>query len=80
MAERFSRGIGSCYAYTQYDIAAMSDAELSQEIRSLGFWDTDLLRDLCWRAGLIDEWEEADGDNFEDIAYKAAEKLGVEID
>ena len=58
----------------------MSDAELSQEIRSLGFWDTDLLRDLCWRAGLIDEWEEADGDNFEDVAYKAAEKLGVEID
>lgn len=79
MAERFSRGIGS-YAYTEYDIAAMSDAELAQEIRSLDFWDTDLLRDLCWRADLIDEWEEADGDNFEYIAYKAAEKLGVEID
>ena len=40
----------------------------------------DLLRDLCWRADLIDEWEESDGDNFEDVAYKAAEKLGVEID
>lgn len=36
MAERFSRGIGS-YSYTEYDIAAMSDAELAQEIRSLDF-------------------------------------------
>ena len=31
------------------------------------------------QAGLADEWEEADGESFEAVLFKAAEALGVEI-
>lgn len=76
MSERFEMHLGTNYdpAY----ICSLSDEELAKEIRELGEWDTDLLRDLCWRAGIIEEWEEAE-DDFEEVAFKAAEKLGVEI-
>ena len=76
MSERFDMHLGTNYdpAY----ICSLSDEELAKEIRELGEWDTDLLRDLCWRAGIIEEWEEAE-DDFEEVAFKAAEKLGVEI-
>ena len=76
MANRFEEF--SDRRYWSY-LDGLSDAELAQEIKDFDFWDTGLLRELCWRADLIDEWEEAD-DNYMDIAYKAAEKLGVEID
>ena len=76
MTERFVTNLGTNYdpAY----ICGLSDEELAQKIRELGEWDTDLLRDLCWRADIIEEWDEAEGD-FEAVAYKAAEILGVEI-
>ena len=76
MSERFEMHLGTNYdpAY----ICSLSDEELAKEIRKLNEWDPDLLRDLCWRAGIIEEWEEA-GDDFEEVAFKAAEKLGVEI-
>ena len=34
---------------------------------------------LCDAAGMADEYKAADGDNFESVIYKAAERLGVEI-
>ena len=76
MSERFEMHLGTNYdpAY----ICSLSDKELAKEIRELGEWDTDLLRDLCWRADIIEEWDEAE-DDFEAVAYKAAEILGVEI-
>ena len=76
MSERFEMRLGTNYdpAY----ICSLSDEELAKEIRELGEWDTDLLRDLCWRADIIEEWDEAE-DDFEAVAYKAAEILGVEI-
>ena len=76
MSERFITHLGTNYdpAY----ICSLSDEELAKEIRELGEWDTDLLRDLCWRADIIEEWDEAE-DDFEAVAYKAAEILGVEI-
>ena len=37
------------------------------------------LRTLCDAAGMADEYKAADGDNFEAVIYKAAERLGVEI-
>ena len=72
MSERFDMHLGTNYdpAY----ICSLSDEELAKEIRELGEWDPDLLRDICWRAGIIEE-----GDDFEAVAFKAAEKLGVEI-
>ena len=76
MSERFITHLG-----VNYDpkwLCSLSDEELAKEIRELGEWDTDLLRDLCWRADIIEEWDEAE-DDFEAVAYKAAEILGVEI-
>ena len=76
MNERFITHLGLNYdpAY----ICGLSEEELAEKIRESNEWDTDLLRDLCWRADIIEEWDEA-GDDFETVAYKAAEILGVEI-
>lgn len=64
----------------QDEIIDMTDEELAIAIRSdSDSWDMDLLRELCWRADLLDEWIKADGETFEDVAYKAAEIVGVEI-
>ena len=37
------------------------------------------LMTLCEAAGMADEYKAADGDSFEAVIYKAAERLGVEI-
>lgn len=44
-----------------------------------GEWDMDAARELCEDAGILDEWEAADGDNFEAVIYKAADILGVNL-
>ena len=44
-----------------------------------GEWDLDDCKELCKAAGLLDEWEAANGENFEAVMHKAAELLGVEI-
>ena len=53
--------------------------ELAAEIRSNSEWDMDQLTELCELAGMADEWKEADVESFEQVAFAAAEKLGVEI-
>lgn len=55
------------------------EQELAEEIRSSQEWDLDQLRELCELAGMEAEWEAADGETFEQVAFQAAEKLGVEI-
>ena len=62
--------------YTDYERAN----EIATTLRSSGEWDFDLLKELCEIAGLKEEWNNSDGENFEDVAYKAAEILGVDID
>lgn len=52
---------------------------LAEKIRNLSEWDAELLKEFCDLAELSREWEEADGEGFESVAYKAAEILGVEI-
>ena len=59
-------------------ICMLSDEELAEEIRKSPEWEEDLLRDLCYRADMLDEWEAA-GDDFESVAFAAAEKLGLDI-
>ena len=54
--------------------------EIATTLRSSGEWDFDLLKELCELAGLEEEWINSDSDNFEGVAYKAAEILGVDID
>ena len=60
-------------------LAEMSDSELAKEISDSEVWEPEYLADLAWRAGLWEEWQDADGDTFESVAFKAAEILGVEI-
>ena len=54
--------------------------EIATALRSSGEWDFDLLEELCEIAGLEEDWNNSDGENFEDVAYKAAEILDVDID
>ena len=54
--------------------------EIATALRSSGEWDFDLLEELCEIAGLEEEWNNSDGETFEDVAYKAAEILDVDID
>ena len=56
-----------------------SAEQLAEEIRNEKTWVLEQLAELCEMAGLSEEWEAADGDSFEAVAYKAAETLGVEI-
>ena len=53
--------------------------EIAQEIRAMDTWDMELLKKLCALANLEEEWEQADGETFEEVANKAAETLGVEL-
>ena len=62
--------------YTDYERAN----EIATELRSSGEWDFELLEELCELAGLEEEWDNSDSENFEGIAYKAAEILDVDID
>lgn len=58
----------------------MNNNELAEKIRNSETWNYDLLAELCDRAGIFEEWKNADGETFESVAYKAAEILGVNID
>ena len=53
--------------------------EVAEELRTSGEWVPELCEELCELAGLADEWKEADGESFEQVLYKAAEILNVEI-
>ena len=53
--------------------------EIAKEIKEMGTWDMELLKELCEAADMLEEWNAADGETFESVAFKAAEKLGVEI-
>lgn len=53
--------------------------EIAERIRNSNTWNEEDCRELCKLAGLEHEWEEADGETFEAVVYKAAEILEVEI-
>ena len=54
--------------------------EIATTLRSSGEWDFELISELCEIAGLEEEWNDSDEYTFEDVAYKAAEILDVDID
>lgn len=54
--------------------------EIAKEIRESSTWNEELLAELCCLAGLEKEWQEADGETFESVVYKASEILNVSID
>ena len=55
--------------------------ELAAKIRAAKTWVEveGELRTLCEAAGMADEYKAADGDSFEAVIYKAAERLGVDV-
>jgi hypothetical protein len=53
--------------------------EIAEEIRKSDTWDQKLLAELCHLADMAAEWHDADGETFEQVAYTAAAKMGVEI-
>lgn len=76
MTNRFNESTG-CH-FNPEVLCDMTDEELAKAIRDLSYWDEDLVRDLCWRADIPDEEYNA-AESPEDIVYKAAEILHVEI-
>ena len=57
----------------------LTNKMLAAEINEYDYWDEIACRELCKRAGLETEWENADSDNFEEIIYHSAEILDVYI-
>lgn len=53
--------------------------KIAEALRSADTWDMDLARELCETAGMAEAFDAADGDSFEEIILRAADKLGVEI-
>lgn len=57
-----------------------SEAEkVAEKIRKNPVWDPEDCRELCDMAGILQEWEESDGEGFETVVEKAAEILKVDI-
>lgn len=61
------------------NLRSLSLNELAETIRNNPCWDEETLAELCSRAGMSSEWEAANPDTFEAVAFAAAETLGVEI-
>lgn len=66
-------------AYVAENYPSEEAVELAERIKNADEWNAEDLAELCEMAGLVKEWQEADGETFEQVAYKAAEILGVEI-
>lgn len=60
------------------EYAQMTDKELAEEINSYGYWDAEMVKELCYRAGLKDEY--TNSEDIEPVVYKAAQILNVELD
>ena len=54
--------------------------EIATTLRSSGEWDFEILEERCKNAGFEELWLNSDSETFEDVAYKAAEILDVDID
>ena len=52
---------------------------LAKEIKESEVWENSLCEKLCYEAGMEEEYKEADGESFEKVVMKGAEKLGVDI-
>lgn len=59
--------------------ASLSLDELAEEINNNREWDTEQLQELCYRADMEDEWEQATDESFETVINEAADKLEINI-
>lgn len=60
----------------EIDYATAED--VAEAINACTEWDINLCEALCELADMSDEWDAAEED-FENVIYAAAEKLGVEV-
>ena len=54
-------------------------AELEKRFKQSDKWDIKNCEELVKLADMEKEFEEADGENFEKVLEKAADKLGIEL-
>lgn len=59
--------------------ASLSLNELAEEINNNSEWDTEQLQELCYRADMEEEWEQATDETFEYVINEAADKLEINI-
>lgn len=52
-------------------------AEILEVFADLDYYDPELCAEICARAGLEEDWAEADGETFEDVLNRALEILGL---
>ena len=57
----------------------MCSKTLAKDIKENGCQNAEACKELCDEAGMLNEWLEADGENFEAVVYAVADKLGVDI-
>ena len=78
--KRIKRGAYAFEAYTDWKTAKdIPLEELACRLRESHVWNLGLLRELCRRAKILQEWQEAGCLSFERVADMAAKKLGVDI-
>lgn len=53
--------------------------KIAEALRSADTWDMDLARELCEMAGMGAAFDAADGDTFEEVILRSADKLGVDV-
>ena len=57
----------------------MEIVKVADRIKNSDTWNEEDCRTLCGFADMEQDWDEADAEEFEQVIYQAAEKLGVEI-
>ena len=57
----------------------MEIVKVADRIKNSDTWNDEDCRTLCGFADMEQDWDEADAEEFEQVMYQAAEKLGVEI-
>lgn len=55
-----------------------TNEELLKKYDDMDYYDDDLNREIAKRAGLLDEYNEADGQSFEDVLYEAEKVIRKE--
>lgn len=53
------------------------NAELVEMFAGLDYYDPELSAEICARAGLEEEWSNADSETFEEVLDRALEILGL---
>lgn len=57
----------------------MEIVKVADRIKNSDTWNDDDCRTLCGFADMEQEWDDADAEEFEQVMYQMADRLGVEI-